>query len=39
MINLENPSMVLEISTGEFDEDDIVQLKIFTIVHKIIFIQ
>jgi mannose-6-phosphate isomerase len=27
IINLENPSMVLEISTGYFDEDDIVRLK------------
>ncbi len=27
MINLENPSIILEISTGDFDEDDIVRLK------------
>ncbi|MGN6614955.1 MAG: phosphomannose isomerase type II C-terminal cupin domain [Candidatus Nitrosocosmicus sp.] len=27
IINLEHPSMVLEISTGHFDEDDIVRLK------------
>ena len=27
IINLENPSMVLEISMGEFDEEDIVRIK------------
>ncbi len=27
MINLENPSIILEISTGDFDEGDIVRLK------------
>jgi mannose-6-phosphate isomerase-like protein (cupin superfamily) len=27
IINLDNPSMVLEISIGEFDEDDIVRIK------------
>lgn len=27
IINLESPSIVLEISTGHFDEDDIVRLK------------
>ncbi len=27
IINLENPSMVLEISMGEFDEEDIVRLE------------
>ncbi len=27
MINLEHPSIILEISTGDFDEGDIVRLK------------
>jgi mannose-6-phosphate isomerase len=27
MINMENPSIILEISTGDFDESDIVRLK------------
>ncbi len=27
IINLENPSIILEISTGDFDENDIVRLK------------